>query len=256
MVARRKQVSRRCRRVALPADNVIDARGRCVARLAVISAPRHARIGEGPSCGQETGSVGQQLHRDLERSRSAIRKTPCKKSVPPGKDVTILPQHGCHVGRLSVPPQIHHGVQETVGHLGFKLRPRAGSAGASHGELMVRSRMCLSSLPGLVLVSMALISNAAQAAPFSARLDKAGDGLQVELVRDRSGAVAAGVIAGGALGFLAGSALAQPRVYAPPPVYYAPPPPRFVEEEECVVRKTRIYEPGYGWIVRKQRDCY
>lgn len=167
-----------------------------------------------------------------------------------------MPQRDARRERLQALPQIHHGAQESVGQLGFELRPKAGQAGKSHGEHMVRNRMHLGSLLGMALAGTALLGSAAQAAPFSARLDKAGDGRRVELVGDRSGAVAAGVIAGGALGFLAGTAAAQPRVYAPPPpVYYAAPPPRRVIEEECIVRKVRIYEPGYGWIVRKERDC-
>ena len=139
-----------------------------------------------------------------------------------------------------------------------------GRPGMFLGDLMTPHHSRSALLLGLALAGTTLATDIARAAPFAARLDRIDHAPRVELVRDRGGAVAAGVIAGGALGFLAGTALAQPRYIAPaPPVYYAAPPPviyevpppRRIIQEECIVRRTKVYEPGYGWIVRKESDC-
>lgn len=123
------------------------------------------------------------------------------------------------------------------------------------------------------------ISNAAPV-PSQAAVD----GPALPLIRTgerQAGAVAAGAIMGGAVGLMLGSQLARP---APPPVVvHAPPPPeadvveeevvpvrrrvtrRVVEieeaapeivEEECLTRRTRIYDPNSGgMVIRKERDC-
>ena len=137
-----------------------------------------------------------------------------------------------------------------------------GRPGMFLGDLMTPHRSRSALLLGLALVGTTLATDIARAAPFAARLDRIDHAPRVELVRDRGGAVAAGVIAGGALGFPAGSGLARARppaplaYYASPPaLIYEAPPPRGVIHEECVVRRTKVYEPGYGWIVRRESDC-
>ena len=66
------------------------------------------------------------------------------------------------------------------------------------------------------------------------------------------GAVAAGILGGTALGFLAGTAAAAP---PPPPVYYAPvyappppPPPR------CWYQPQEVWD-GYAYVIQQVRFC-
>jgi hypothetical protein len=68
---------------------------------------------------------------------------------------------------------------------------------------------------------------------------RAGDG----------GAIAAGILGGTALGFIAGTAAARP---PPPPVYYAPvyapPPPR------CWYEPQEVWT-GYAYVIQRVRVC-
>src|SRR5918998_1511240 len=125
--------------------------------------------------------------------------------------------------------------------------------------------MRLSRLPitaGLALISTGLLTNAGQTAPLampSAWIRAPGSVIQVG-EKERAAAVGANV--GGAGGVLLGSTLNQ---QAPPPVGYASaaPPvvedeaaPRVVDEEECLTRRTKVYDPNSGeTIVRRERDC-
>jgi len=103
-------------------------------------------------------------------------------------------------------------------------------------------------------------------------------------VGEKAKAAAVGAIVGGAVGVLLGSTLNQ----SAPPVGYAPAAPtvvedeepadeviirkrparrvveveeheaapRVVEEEECLTRRTRVYDPDSGeMVVRRERDC-
>ena len=72
---------------------------------------------------------------------------------------------------------------------------------------------------------------------------KAGDG----------GAVAAGILGGTALGFIAGTAAASAPPPPPPPVYYAPvyappPPPR------CWYEPQEVWN-GYAYVIERVRVC-
>jgi hypothetical protein len=77
----------------------------------------------------------------------------------------------------------------------------------------------------------------------------------------RNAAAAVGAIGGFALGAAVGSAAAAPRpVYvAPGPVYEAP---RrvYVErrylDEDCYIRRDRVWVPGWGWELRRRTICY
>lgn len=65
------------------------------------------------------------------------------------------------------------------------------------------------------------------------------------------GAIAAGIIGGSALGFLAGTAAAS--APPPPPAYYpayAPPPP----PPRCWWQPQQVWD-GYGYVVQRVRVC-
>jgi hypothetical protein len=66
------------------------------------------------------------------------------------------------------------------------------------------------------------------------------------------GAIAAGILGGTALGFLAGTAAASPPPPPPPPVYYAPvyaaPPPR------CWYEPQQVWT-GYAYVIQRVRVC-
>ncbi len=65
-------------------------------------------------------------------------------------------------------------------------------------------------------------------------------------------AAAAGAIGGLALG----AALAAPRpIYAPPPLYAYPRPVYVAPPPECYVTRHRVWVPGWGWEVRRERVC-
>jgi hypothetical protein len=104
-------------------------------------------------------------------------------------------------------------------------------------------------------------------------------------VGDKARAAATGAIVGGALGVMLGATLGQ-NARQPAPAYVRPPeydtieedpePPviserqrsrgvveveeeasQLIEEEECITRRTRIYEPATGRTVfRKERNCH
>ena len=133
------------------------------------------------------------------------------------------------------------------------------------------------------MLSTALVTSAVSA-PLPTQSGEFGSSVIVK-VGERGSAAAAGAIMGGAVGVMLGSALARP---APPPVVYAPPAevveevepadevivrkrparrvveieededvaPRVVQEEECVTRRTKVYDPRSGQtVVRRERDC-
>ncbi len=69
------------------------------------------------------------------------------------------------------------------------------------------------------------------------------------------GAIAAGILGGTALGFIAGTAVASPPPPPPPPVYYAPvyvapppPPPR------CWFQPQEVWT-GYAYVIQRVRVC-
>ncbi|HUI20253.1 MAG TPA: hypothetical protein VLZ74_04340 [Methylocella sp.] len=62
------------------------------------------------------------------------------------------------------------------------------------------------------------------------------------------GAVAAGILGGTALGFLAGTAAAS--APPPPPVYYAPPPP----PPRCWFEPQEVWT-GYAYVVQRVQVC-
>src|SRR3954470_11153790 len=138
-------------------------------------------------------------------------------------------------------------------------------------------------IAGLVMLSTALVTSAVSA-PLPTQSAEFGSSAIVK-VGERGSAAAAGGIMGGAVGGMPGSALAPP---APPPVVYSPPAevveeiepadevivrkrparrvveieededvaPRVVQEEECVTRRTKVYDPRSGqMVVRRERDC-
>jgi hypothetical protein len=158
------------------------------------------------------------------------------------------------------------------------------------GDLMRLRRLSITA--GLALISTGLLTNAGQTAPLampSAWISSRGPVIKVG---EREKAAAVGAIVGGAVGVLLGSTLNQP---PPPPVGYAPVPPpvvedeepaeevvikdeevtiqkrparrvveveeqeaapRVVEEDECLTRRTTVYDPNSGeTIVRRERDC-
>src|SRR5829696_1240364 len=116
-------------------------------------------------------------------------------------------------------------------------------------------------IAGLVMLSTALVTSAVSA-PLPTQSAEFGSSAIVK-VGERGGAAAAGAIMGGAVGVMLGSALARP---APPPVVYAPPAEVVeevepadevivVQEEECVTRRTKVYDPRSGQtVVRRERD--
>ena len=67
----------------------------------------------------------------------------------------------------------------------------------------------------------------------------------------RGGALAAGIIGGLAVGAIVGGAVASPYYYGPGPYYAAPYP---YDAYGCW-RRERVWDPGYGWIVRRVRVC-
>src|ERR1019366_1931843 len=91
-------------------------------------------------------------------------------------------------------------------------------------------------------LALSVVVTALTAVPPPAR---AGDG----------GAIAAGILGGTALGFLAGTAAAGPPPPPPPPVYYAPvyaapppPPPR------CWYEPQEVWT-GYAYVIQRVRVC-
>ena len=148
--------------------------------------------------------------------------------------------------------------------------------------------MRLNRLPipaGLVLISTGLLTNTGHTAPLAVPSTWASVPGPVIRVGEKEKAAVAGAIVGGAMGVLLGSTLNQP---APPPVVYAPATPtvvedeelaeeviirkrparrvveveereaapRVVEEEECLTRRTKVYDPDSGeTVVRRERDC-
>jgi hypothetical protein len=156
--------------------------------------------------------------------------------------------------------------------------------------------MRLSRLPitaGLALISTGLLTTAGQTAPLFMPSAWIGSPVPVIKVGDKAEAAAVGAIVGGAVGVLLGSTLNQ---QAAPPVGYGPVPPtvvedeepaeeviikdeevtiqkrparrvveveehevapRVVEEEECLTRRTKVYDPNSGeMVVRRERDCH
>jgi hypothetical protein len=142
-----------------------------------------------------------------------------------------------------------------------------------------------SAIAGLALLSTAFATSAVSA-PLPTHSDPSGSPVIVK-VGEREKAAAVGAILGGAVGVMLGSGIARP---APPPVVYAPPAeaieevepaeeevivrkrparrvveieddeedvaPRVVQEEECVTRRTKVYDPRSGQtMVRRERDC-
>src|SRR5215210_6578186 len=140
-------------------------------------------------------------------------------------------------------------------------------------------------IAGLAMLSTALATSAVSA-PLPNQSREFGSSIILK-VGERGSAAAAGAIMGGAVGVMLGSALARP---APPPVVYAPPAeaveevepaeeevivrkrparrvvemeedeedvaPRVVQEEECVTRRTKVYDPRSGqMVVRRERNC-
>jgi hypothetical protein len=109
-------------------------------------------------------------------------------------------------------------------------------------------------------------------------------GSEISLIGDREKAAIGGAIVGGALGVMLGAA-ANRNAAPPPPAYARPAPPpemeevdepepvivrprrerRVVEvedavpevvEEECVTRRSRIFDPRTGeTVIRKERRC-
>ncbi len=130
---------------------------------------------------------------------------------------------------------------------------------------------------GLALLGFAVVAGTAQAAPGPALSGLTGVGSLVTRTGDREAAVA-GAIVGGAVGALIGSTL--PHAAPPPPprrVIVEEEPeerviierparrvveieddeaPRIVDEEECVTRRTRVYDPDLGeTVTRRERRC-
>ena len=158
-----------------------------------------------------------------------------------------------------------------------------GLLGPASGDLMRLSRLPITA--GLTLISTGLVTHTGQTAPLAMPSTWVGAPGPVIKVGEKAEAAAVGAIVGGAVGVLLGSTLNQP---APPPVGYAPAPPtvvedeepadeviirkrparrvveveereatpRVVEEEECLTRRTKVYDPNSGeTIVRRERDC-
>jgi hypothetical protein len=129
------------------------------------------------------------------------------------------------------------------------------------------------------------LTNAGQTAPLVTHPAWIRSPVPVIKVGEKAEAAAVGAIVGGAVGVLLGSTLNQ---QAAPPVGYGPVPPtvvedeepaeevmiqkrparrvveveeqevapRVVEEEECLTRRTKVYDPNSGeTIVRRERDC-
>jgi hypothetical protein len=65
------------------------------------------------------------------------------------------------------------------------------------------------------------------------------------------GDVAAGVLGGLAVGTIVGSAVAQPRYYAP---YYYAPAPVYVPAPRCWFEHERVWD-GYGYVIQRVRVC-
>ena len=137
-------------------------------------------------------------------------------------------------------------------------------------------------LAALALAGTIFAPHAVEAAPVTSQAIVASPELPLIRTGER-GAVAAGAIVGGAVGLMLGSQLG--RAAAPPPaVVYAPPPPEAevveeevvpvrrrvtrrvieveedvapeVEEEECVTRRTQVYDPNSGRMrLTKERSC-
>src|SRR4051794_22882175 len=132
----------------------------------------------------------------------------------------------------------------------------------------------LSPITGLFLLGTALAPTAGQAAPLPARSGQPAVEAPVILAGDREAAAVAGAGMGGAFRAMIGSSLA-PRPAPPPPagvvggpvgrgVIEERPVRRIVEVEdapppvveECVTRRTRVYDPDFDeTIVRKERRC-
>lgn len=64
------------------------------------------------------------------------------------------------------------------------------------------------------------------------------------------GDVAAGMLGGLAVGALVGSAVAQPRYYAP---YYVPA-PVYVPGPRCWLERQSVWD-GYGYVIERVRVC-
>jgi hypothetical protein len=65
------------------------------------------------------------------------------------------------------------------------------------------------------------------------------------------GDVAAGLLGGLAVGAVMGSAVAQPRYYAP---YYYAPAPVYVPAPRCWFEHERLWD-GYGYVIERIRVC-
>jgi len=153
-----------------------------------------------------------------------------------------------------------------------------------HGDFMFLNRLPTAS--AVVLLGTVVMTSAGQAAPLPRQFQPFNVSRLVLDVGDKEKATAMGAIVGGAVGVLLGSNLNQ---QGPPPAiaYERPssrvvededpieevvehrparriveteeqlPAPRVVEEEECVSRRTKIYDPGSGeTVVRRERECH
>jgi len=141
-----------------------------------------------------------------------------------------------------------------------------------------------SAIAAIALLSTAFVTSAVSA-PLPMHSDPSGSPVIVK-VGEREKAAAVGAIMGGAVGVMLGSGIARP---APPPVVYAPPAevveevepeeevivrkrparrvveieedeedvaPRVGQEEECVTRRTKVYDQRSGQtVVRRERNC-